>query len=504
MVLLTDLLAVSAFGLRSLVAPSGPVSLSWAHGSDLNDPTPFTEPGQLLLTTGRQFEDHDSPARYDDYVRRLVDARVAAVGFGTEVIRHGTPAELAAACAAHGLPLIEIPYDTPFIAISRWVADQQAAAARSRLDWAVNAQSAISTAAIGSGGLATAITRAATLLHAAIVVLDPDLELVASHPPAEAGGADAAPIVPLDQVGKLLRAGRRAAIQLDVDDGIVLVRTLGRNDQLRGAIAVQRARPFDDAELSAITTLTALAEVSLEHGQDIRESVRALLRELFGLLQDGRVDIVRKAISGLPAGLPDQRFVVLAADTADLPDGLADTLERQASNPAHGTFHVTLGDRVLLLVDERRWPAVRELIRRARARAGASEPSSWEDLSGGLIQATRSLDAAAASQLLPFSDLVASSLLGLLAAPAAADIARARIAAVADRDDTSQLLAEAAVWLRHNAQWDPAARELGIHRHSLKAHMRRVGDTLGLDLQRFPARAELWTLLAALGLTDGG
>ena len=29
--------------------------VSWVHSSDLDDPTPFLDPGQLLLTDGTQF-----------------------------------------------------------------------------------------------------------------------------------------------------------------------------------------------------------------------------------------------------------------------------------------------------------------------------------------------------------------------------------------------------------------------------------------------------------------
>ena len=54
-------------------------------------------------------------------------------------------------------------------------------------------------------------------------------------------------------------------------------------------------------------------------------------------------------------------------------------------------------------------------------------------------------------------------------------------------------------WLRHNAAWDPAARELGMHRHTLKAQVRRAGSLVRLDLSTFEAKAELWALLTAAG-----
>jgi len=63
--------------------------------------------------------------------------------------------------------------------------------------------------------------------------------------------------------------------------------------------------------------------------------------------------------------------------------------------------------------------------------------------------------------------------------------------------DGSELRRALETWLRHNAAWDPAARELGLHRHTLKAQVRRAGALLRLDLDTFEAKAELWALLAA-------
>src|SRR5690606_1991085 len=79
------------------------------HRTDLPDPTPFLTEDLVLLTTGTQFRDEDDEA-IDAYVRRLRTRGVAALGFGTEVVREGIPAALAEACRRHGLPLFEVPY----------------------------------------------------------------------------------------------------------------------------------------------------------------------------------------------------------------------------------------------------------------------------------------------------------------------------------------------------------------------------------------------------------
>ncbi|MGN6126015.1 MAG: PucR family transcriptional regulator ligand-binding domain-containing protein, partial [Humibacter sp.] len=125
-------------------------SVSWVHSSDLDDPTPFLTPGQVLLTTGTQFASADSD--YDGYVARLVASGVVALGFGTEVIRD-TPPGLIEACLRGGMPLLDVPYRTPFIAVARYAADLVAEQAYARNTWALAAQHAVSLAALRPDGL---------------------------------------------------------------------------------------------------------------------------------------------------------------------------------------------------------------------------------------------------------------------------------------------------------------------------------------------------------------
>ena len=108
--------------------------LRWVHSSDLADPTPFLADDLLLLTTGTQFAslsgiDGDS-VEYSAYVARLRTRGVRGLGFGTEVVRDGIPPALAEACRDQGMPLFEVPYRTPFIALARANAEAIAAQAR--------------------------------------------------------------------------------------------------------------------------------------------------------------------------------------------------------------------------------------------------------------------------------------------------------------------------------------------------------------------------------------
>ncbi|MGO3660947.1 PucR family transcriptional regulator ligand-binding domain-containing protein, partial [Microbacterium gubbeenense] len=118
--------------------------LRWVHSSDLPDPSPFLDDHVALLTTGSQFDRTSA----DEYVDRLVSRGVQALGFGIGVVTARIPADLAIACERAGLPLFEVPYRTPFLAVSRACADAAAAHAFARRSWALSAQRSVSLAAL--------------------------------------------------------------------------------------------------------------------------------------------------------------------------------------------------------------------------------------------------------------------------------------------------------------------------------------------------------------------
>ena len=143
-----DLALTPLVGEPDLPAGALDAPVPWVHSSDLEDPAPFLEPGQVLLTTGTQFgadTGHDDPAVFDAYVARLAGAGLAALGFGSEVVRAGTPVALVEACRRNGLPLFEVPYRVPFIRIARTIADLNAADANARQAWALQAFSTASS-----------------------------------------------------------------------------------------------------------------------------------------------------------------------------------------------------------------------------------------------------------------------------------------------------------------------------------------------------------------------
>ncbi len=87
----------------------------WVHSTELEDPTPWLRGGELLLTTGIQL---NGPKSQRALIQRLVEHRIAGLGFGTGFTHKRLPAALVVAARERGFPLFEVPYELPFIAIT--------------------------------------------------------------------------------------------------------------------------------------------------------------------------------------------------------------------------------------------------------------------------------------------------------------------------------------------------------------------------------------------------
>ena len=99
-----------AAGVEAAAAP-----VRWVHISELEDPTPWLSGGELMLTTGIPL---DTAAKQRSFVRLLADSNLAGLGFGTGFSHRKLPKALVDEAEKRDFPLFEVPYSTPFIAIT--------------------------------------------------------------------------------------------------------------------------------------------------------------------------------------------------------------------------------------------------------------------------------------------------------------------------------------------------------------------------------------------------
>ncbi|WP_344291514.1 helix-turn-helix domain-containing protein, partial [Streptomyces synnematoformans] len=101
--------------------------------------------------------------------------------------------------------------------------------------------------------------------------------------------------------------------------------------------------------------------------------------------------------------------------------------------------------------------------------------------------------------LVEHEDVTAGSVMDLLADDAVQAFADGTLRALREHDERGRgdLVASLRAWLSRHGQWDAAAADLGVHRHTLRYRMRRVEEILGRSLDDPDTRMELWLALKA-------
>ncbi|MCD0448463.1 PucR family transcriptional regulator [Actinocorallia sp. API 0066] len=438
------LAAVAALPALRLVPRTGAaldVPVRWVAVSELADPTPFLEGGELLLTTGMRLDDPE------EYVARLVGRSVAGLGFGVGLGHEAVPSGLVEAAQRHGLPLLEVPRPTPFVAIGKAVSRMLAAEQYEDVTRAATAQRELAKAALrGPEAVLSALART---LRGWALLLGPSGEV--RHAAPDAARAHAALVV-----AELPRLASAASLALP---GPVVVHPVGLGRRPRAFLAVGTPDPLRPVAHTVVGAAVSLLSLRSESGEP---RARAALGRL---------------LLGEPPGFPDEPVRVLVCAP-----GAAEALE--ADGAADRCLAVPYGALVAVLAPEALTDRVAALVA-VCGPVGVGDAVPLADVPRSLAQAER---ARPASGVRRHADLP-SGLLGLLdpAAREAADVLLAPLDAT--------LRASLHAYLAHHGQGDPAARALGVHRHTLRNRMRRTAELLGRDLDDPTVRAELWLAL---------
>ncbi len=205
---LAALLAREDLALRQIAGPPAQgVVVHWVHTSEMADPYPYLLGGELLLTAGVHIPDAAGPGTsyFDDYVSRIVAAGGAALGFGVAPVHDTVPEALIAACASHGLPLLEVPPRTTFSGVARAVWQLMARARLAELRRVTDAQQSLAAAASRPDPVPSVLRQLAQRLGGWAVLYGPEGTEIAGAgraPGDEARGA-------LARLGEVVRPVRR-------------------------------------------------------------------------------------------------------------------------------------------------------------------------------------------------------------------------------------------------------------------------------------------------------
>lgn len=490
----------------------------WAHVSELEDPVPYMDGGELLLVTAVTLhaEDPDAMRRY---VRRLVGAGVVGLGFAVGVNYEDIPDALVDAARAEGLPLLAVPRRTPFLAISKAVSAAIAADQYRSVTAGFEVQRELTRAALSEGPTAL-LARLAAHVDGWAALYDATGAVIAAAP--DWAARRAARLTPeVERLRK--RPAPASAVVGDPDDRVEL-QSLGSGRRVRGALAVGTGAALGTAERYAVHSAVALLTLTTERSRALQEAEQRLGSAVLRMLLSGQPDHARAVAGDLYGGLLDAPFRLLIAEPAETAaeprdpatahplQSLTDSLEASAAHGGEAVLAVPDGEErlVVLAADAGAVALACETYKEQEAEdagvvIGLSAPTGPIAAAGAYKQAEQSLSVARrrGRALVEHEELAAGSLLPLLADDAVRAFADGMLRALYEHDAKGRgdLVESLRAWLSRHGQWDAAAADLGVHRHTLRYRMRRVEEILGRTLDDPDVRMELWLALKATSAT---
>ncbi|MEI7744250.1 MAG: PucR family transcriptional regulator ligand-binding domain-containing protein [Chloroflexota bacterium] len=484
-----DLLGSPALGLRLIAGAAGlDRRVSWAHVSELDDPTPWLLGSELIMTTGIGVPRGEAAQRA--YLERLDAAGVAGLALSAKL--HVPPLHRAFLDAAEqrSFPVLEVPLPVPFIAIAQTVAAAVQAETRESLSAQLSVFGSLRWLTSEGLGIPEIFERLETLSGFTLYLCTADgaplLPGVAVPPP------DIAPLIPETADGPPTMPGGYVLPVSAPDGPAGFVLALRRPDVAAAGLAV----------VQHIATVASLQLAIVRHGQEIvRREGAETLAELLGGLFDERAARRRLARLGFAADQPLQ-LVVLR--------GLAGDDERLVDQLSHsGMPHLVLRQEQQILVLLPEDPSARRLVesvpgvhagasRGFQAGAGMDIPrreALWaaaraEDAGSGFVR----YGADAASRWLADDPAALRAL--------SADVLDA--ARAYDAGHRSELVATVRTWLERDRHNESAAFALGIHPNTLSYRLRRFEQLSGRNLGSTADLAEVWLALRADEQLSGG
>jgi purine catabolism regulator len=469
--------------------------------SELEDPAPFLEGGELLLTTGMRLP--AKGAAVTSYVRRLVDAGVVGLGLAVGLSHPSVPAALVSAADKAGLPLLEVPEGTPFIAVTKAVSRLLSAEEYDEAARGFAAQRDLIRAALTSddGVSSAVVTRLAKHVGGFAIVLDPSGSVVHASP---AWAASRAPDL-AEEIARLRPKGLLASAVLSSADDYVVIQPLGVRGRARGFLAVGAASALRANDQAVVNLAVSLLSLSLARSEGRTSAERGVRAAAVRLLLDGHVaDLPLEALGWAGLGSSPVRVLVVRPVDASAAPAIEDRLTEVLPGSAIGSGLVV--DEPSLVVAVVRASAAREgaeaTVDDVEAVAGigigdVADVGDPDGLARSWSRARRALAMTAPGDALrvrSYDDLGGG--LEALLEPGAADAwAAALLAPLDEPGERADLAATLLAWLSRHGQVDAAAADLGVHRHTVRHRLRRAEALLGRSLDDAGVRAELFLAL---------
>jgi purine catabolism regulator len=470
--------------------PIPEVEVSGVHVSELTDPTPYLQGGELLLTTGMAVTGRKAQDRA--YAARLARRGVAALGLGLGPIHDEVPHSLLRACELAGVALFVVPAPTPFLLVARTYWKLLAQAGHEELSAALGAHRDLVRAAAGPAPIPAVVRTLAAAVEGWAAQLSPEGDVLEVWPRARRASARQA----AGEMSRLRTAGPHSSATFPIEGDDVVLQPLSSRGRLTGYVATGCPRPMraHDQQLArAACSLLALQSEQYRRGTaGPRSSVACVAR----LVTTGYVDAARSLAADLGLGALPSSVRILAV--TDLGEGRGDDLQdavEQAAARRSQILAIGGSDDLRVLLRDGDTAAALRAVRRfvvsqapgARSAISALVPLGEVARHQGIVH--QALRVGAPGRLRDLAerdqDIVGADPLDL---GRLVDYSRA------------DLVGSVAAYLRHRGRWEDAARDLGLHRNTLRHRIGTVSRVMGQDLDDPDVASRLWLALRAAGL----
>ena len=371
--------------------------------------------------------------------------------------------------------MLSVPYEVPFVAITKAAFSRLAGEELERLTRALQVNERLAEAVLEGRGLTS-------LLAVVCAHLGCSLALV-------------------DESGRVV-AERHAGKRLSFDDALELPVVAG--GELARLKAKRESRPFGEYDRLVLHHGQTALAFELSRRRAVSAAELRLAGDLLDDLEDDRLDDRETGRRMAAFGLdPERLYAVLLAVPVDgdedrggedLRRRVAGVLERRTVR----YLSTARRDRADFLVEA---ATEEEAVRLAgsvveaepTARVGVGRPSRGRALGRSLVEARAALDAAGQA-VATYRDLGSVELLLSLPDAVLEAFVHRVLGPVVDNRTMMESLT---VLLESGCRWTDAAQRLGVHRHTLRYRMERLREQSGRHPDELAERMELWLAVKA-------
>lgn len=456
-----------------------PTPITAVHLSELLDPSPYLAGGELLLTVGIALPSSRIGCR--KYVTMLAKSRVSALALGLGPVFKEVPQVLVDACAQQDVPLLVVPVRTPFLTVTKAYWSALARTNERHLTDAIATHRALVDAAASPDPVAAVLKRLAGWLGGWAATLDASGQLDQIHPAGHRREALALE----SEVRRLEVAGVRSSASFAAAGSVVVLFPMAVKDEIAGYLAVGTDERLDASQRAVVLGACGLLSLDASRVNSQVSADAARRQSVALLLDDGRVEPAQRLATLLrlpPVTRECRVFTVRARD--------AEATETIVVKWCDGVVGATLSRTTAWFVapgDHPELSALVTMLRRADASTSAvfSGLVRIEDVGPVRLRQSQRLDAASAGTVIEPTINIDEPALG------------EGLDALAEAGNP--LVEALAAYLRAHGQWEQAARDLGLHRNTIRHRVDRARTITGLDLDDADVTARLWLLMRERG-----